>query len=144
MVLTQCRSREGCFRMYPVAGRRISQLDGRKGVSTKAALKTQDTTRKAGPVYDIPHGYRQMGLETRFRCSRVSTGRGHRTEVMERQRSRSGSTPRVIASDIQHADAIADGNNTSRRHYRLWSRAVFNSTKIILHGVFAAHVARSP
>jgi hypothetical protein len=44
-------------------------------VSTKEALKTQDTTREAGPVYDIPHGYRQMGLETRFRCSRVSTGR---------------------------------------------------------------------
>ena len=61
-------------------------------MSTNAALKTQDTTRKAGPVYDIPHGYRQMGLETRFRCSRVLTGRGHRTEVMERQRTGSGST----------------------------------------------------
>jgi len=82
----------GLFQNVPVASGRISQLDGKKGVSTKPALKAQDTTRKAGPVYGIPHGYRQMGLETRFRCSRVSTGRGHWTEVMERRKSRSGST----------------------------------------------------
>ena len=119
-MLTQCRSREGCFRMYPVAGGRISQLDGRKGVSTKAALETQDTTRKAGPVYDIPHGYRQMGLETRFRCSRVSEGREHLTDV-------NGSLAAAgldwaLASNILLCAAIAAGNHSSRRHFGLGRR----------------------
>lgn len=113
--VSQCKSREGCFRLYPVEpvadGEVINWVRGRSVDQTNA----QDTTRKAGPVYDMAHGYRQTGLETRFWCSRASEERVHWTEV--RERVAVAALFRVLASNIPCFYYRPVENHSSRRHY---------------------------
>lgn len=118
-MFAQCRSREGCFRMYPVASREIVNWMEKKECRPKQPSKLkiqherpdQCMTSRTGiakwdskRASDVP-GYQQGG------DTGLKSWKGKEMEA--------AALSRVIASDIQHAGAIADGNARSRRHYGL-------------------------
>jgi len=121
MVFAQCKSREGCFRLYQVAGRGGVDWMGEKECRPDPPSSPKIQHERPDQRMRLRTGVSPNATRNTLRCSRVGVGRGHWTEVV-RGLDAAALTLGDERRAIYDAFAIASKSHSSRRHYGLARR----------------------